>query len=155
MPRHENPFFAPPAILHFGPDTVVASFDRRIGEDDFALEDFYDLARQMYPHEDSATVDFGRVVVGGRGVSGPTRVDNAEYRQWVWEAFAADALDMESAAVAHVAYTNGVPFIAFRSLSDLAGAAPREERFRRFRGLVIGNATAVVLDFLEAAPTQE
>ena len=38
-----------------------------------------------------------------------------------FETFGARVLDMESAAVAHVAYANGVPFIAIRSLSDLAG----------------------------------
>ena len=34
---------------------------------------------------------------------------------------------MESAAVAHVAYANRVPFIAFRSLSDLAGGGSGHE----------------------------
>jgi adenosylhomocysteine nucleosidase len=95
-----------------------------------------------------------RVLVGGRGVSGPTRVFNAEYREWVWEALEADALDMESAAVAHVAYTNDVPFIAVRSLSDLAGAAPSDRSFRRFRDLVIDNAAEVVMAVLDAVPSR-
>ncbi len=90
------------------------------------------------------------VVVGGKGVSGPTFVDNADYREWVWETFGADALDMETAAVAHVAYTNNVPFIAFRSLSDLAGGGPGENEMGIFFQLAANNSATVVLEFLDA-----
>ena len=44
-----------------------------------------------------------RVVVGGSGVSGSTFVNNAEFREWTWRVFEADALDMETAAIAQVA----------------------------------------------------
>ena len=44
-----------------------------------------------------------KVVTGGNGVSGSTFVDNADYRAWIWETFQADAVDMETAAVAHIA----------------------------------------------------
>ena len=91
-----------------------------------------------------------RIVVGGRGVSGPTFVDNAQYRQWVWETFQADALDMESAAVATVAYANGVPFIAFRSLSDLAGGGEGKNEVATFMKLAADNSAAVVLGYLRA-----
>lgn len=90
------------------------------------------------------------VAVGGNGVSGPTFVDNAEYRTWVWETFEADALDMESAAVAHVAYVNDVSYIAFRSLSDLAGGGPGENEVDTFFDLAAENSATVVLAFLEA-----
>jgi adenosylhomocysteine nucleosidase len=76
-------------------------------------------------------------------------VDNAEYRRWVWSAFAADALDMESAAVAHVAYTNNVPFVAFRSLSDLAGGGPGKNEVDIFFELAAENSAAVVFAFLQ------
>jgi adenosylhomocysteine nucleosidase len=91
-----------------------------------------------------------RVVVGGRGVSGPTFVDNAAYREWVWNNFHADALDMESAAVATVAYVNNVPFIAFRSLSDLAGGGEGRNEVFTFLKLAAANSAAVVLRYLEA-----
>jgi adenosylhomocysteine nucleosidase len=93
-----------------------------------------------------------RVVVGGNGVSGPTFVDNASYREWVWQTFQADALDMESAAVAHVAYVNKVPFIAFRSLSDLAGGGPGENEISTFFQLAADNSAKVVVAFLEKLP---
>lgn len=93
-----------------------------------------------------------KVVVGGNGVSGPTFVDNASYREWVWQTFQADALDMESAAVAHVAYVNDVPFIAFRSLSDLAGGGPGENEISTFFQLAADNSAGVVIAFLEKLP---
>ena len=93
-----------------------------------------------------------RVVVGGNGVSGPTFVDNASYREWVWQTFRADALDMESAAVAHVAYVNKVPFIAYRSLSDLAGGGPGKNEISTFFQLTADNSAKVVIAFLEKLP---
>jgi adenosylhomocysteine nucleosidase len=90
------------------------------------------------------------ITLGGSGVSGPTFVDNAKYREWVWNTFQADALDMETAAVAHVAYVNDVPFIAFRSLSDLAGGGPGANEIGIFFQLASENSAKVVIAFLEA-----
>jgi adenosylhomocysteine nucleosidase len=91
-----------------------------------------------------------RVVVGGHGVSGPTFVDNAAYRQWVWQTFQADALDMETAAVAQVAWVNQVPYIGFRSLSDLAGGGPGGNELPVFFKLAADNSAAVVLAYVRA-----
>lgn len=91
-----------------------------------------------------------KVIVGGNGVSGSTFVDNAGYRAWTWDTFQANALDMESAAVAHVAYVNKVPFIAFRSLSDLAGGGPGANEMATFFQLASNNSAAVVTAFLQA-----
>ncbi len=89
-----------------------------------------------------------KVVVGGSGVSGSTFVDNARYRAWVWDTFEAQALDMETAAVAHVAYVNEVPYLAFRSLSDLAGGGPGENELGTFFELASANSAALVMEFL-------
>jgi adenosylhomocysteine nucleosidase len=91
-----------------------------------------------------------KVVVGGQGVSGQAFVDNKEFREYVRKAFNADVLDMESAAVAHVAYANKVPFIAFRSLSDLAGGEEHENAIDTFRQLASDNSASVVKEFLKA-----
>lgn len=90
------------------------------------------------------------ITVGGNGVSGPTFVDNAAYREYVWNTWQADALDMESAAVAHVATVNGVPFVIFRSLSDLAGGGPGENEIMTFFQLAAVNSARVMLAFLQA-----
>lgn len=92
------------------------------------------------------------VVVGGSGVSGSVFVDNAAFREHVFDVFEARVLDMESAAVAQVAYAGGVPFIAFRSLSDLAGGGGAENEMPVFMGLAATNAAAVVRAFVAALP---
>jgi adenosylhomocysteine nucleosidase len=93
-----------------------------------------------------------RVVVGGEGVSGPVFMDNAAFRQYAHATFGAEVLDMESAAVAHVAYLNHKPFIAFRSLSDLAGGDPGDNQARTFFQIASDNSAAVVQAFIKALP---
>ena len=93
-----------------------------------------------------------RIVVGGRGVSGTAFLANPAYRRYLFEHLQAQTVDMETASLAHVAYVNGIPYIAFRSLSDLAGA----EEFNAdvgalfASGLAETNESAVTLAFLEA-----
>ncbi|PWR23960.1 5'-methylthioadenosine/S-adenosylhomocysteine nucleosidase [Zavarzinia compransoris] len=94
-----------------------------------------------------------RVVVGGQGVSGQSFVDNAAFRAYVFDTFKAQVLDMETAALAQVAYANGVPFIAFRSLSDLAGGGEGENEIGTFFAFAADNAAKVVLAFIAALPT--
>jgi adenosylhomocysteine nucleosidase len=89
-----------------------------------------------------------RLVLGGNGVSGSVFVEHAAYREWLWRAFGAQAIDMESAAVAQVAYMNEVPFIVFRSLSDLAGSDSSAEVRLAFRQLVADNSARVVMAYL-------
>jgi len=93
-----------------------------------------------------------RVVVGGNGVSGASFVDNAALRSWAHDAFKARVLDMESAAVAQVAYANDTPFIAFRSLSDLAGGDPGANQAQVFFQLASDNSALVVRAFVAALP---
>lgn len=93
-----------------------------------------------------------KIVVGGNGVSGPAFVDNAEFRAYAFATFQARVLDMESAAVAQVAFANQVPFIAFRSLSDLAGGGEGENQMTTFFQLAADNAAAVLRAFLRALP---
>jgi adenosylhomocysteine nucleosidase len=93
-----------------------------------------------------------RILVGGSGVSGQAFVDNADFRQYVAKTFGAEVLDMETAAVASVAFANEVPFIAFRSVSDLAGGGAGENEMGTFMSLASVNATATLEAFLRASP---
>jgi adenosylhomocysteine nucleosidase len=93
-----------------------------------------------------------RIIIGGNGVSGQAFVDNSNFRDYAHRAFNADAADQESAAAAHVAYANKVPFIAFRSLSDLAGGEPGESLFDAFQDLAAGNSALLVRALLKALP---
>jgi adenosylhomocysteine nucleosidase len=93
-----------------------------------------------------------QILVGGVGVSTMSFVDNAKFRDWLYTAWKARATDMESAAVAQVAYINGVPFIAFRSLSDLAGGEADANRMDLFMTLAAENAASVVRAFIGDLP---
>jgi adenosylhomocysteine nucleosidase len=95
-----------------------------------------------------------KVTVGGNGVSGQAFVDNSMFRDYVRKTFDANVVDMESAAVAHVAYVNKVPFIAVRSLSDLAGGEARENEMDVFKGLAAANSAALVRTFIRASPSR-
>ena len=89
-----------------------------------------------------------QLVVGGNGVSGQAFMDNKAFREYTFATFQANVLDMETAAVGHVAYANGVPYIAFRSLSDLAGGGEGENEMGTFMGIAAENSAKVLLAFL-------
>ena len=93
-----------------------------------------------------------RLLVGGRGVSATVFLANAQYRIYLHEVLEAQTFEMETAALAHVAHANGVPYIALRSLSDLAGAEGFDEDVGALfsSGLAEANEAKVTLAFLEA-----
>ena len=93
-----------------------------------------------------------RVVVGGRGVSGTAFLANPAYRRYLFDELHAQTVDMETASLAHVAHVNGIPYIAFRSLSDLAGAQEFNADVGALfaSGLAEANESAVTLAFLAA-----
>jgi adenosylhomocysteine nucleosidase len=93
-----------------------------------------------------------KIVVGGTGVSAGVFADNAEYRDYLFGAWKAVVVDMESAAVAQVAYANRVPIIIFRSLSDLAGGDAGQNQLTTFMTLAAGNSADVVRAFVGALP---
>ena len=93
-----------------------------------------------------------RIVVGGNGVSASVFMDNAGYRDYLFSAFQAQAVDMETAAVAQVVYVRGVKFISFRSLSDLAGGDEGANPFSQFVGLAADNAATTLRTFLKEMP---
>ena len=92
-----------------------------------------------------------QVIVGGRGVSGSAFLANPQYRTYLFEQLQAQTFEMETAALAHVAYANAIPYIAFRSLSDLAGAQEfNADSVALFAsGLAETNEAAVTLAFLD------
>lgn len=93
-----------------------------------------------------------RIVIGGTGVSAGVYADNAAFRAYLFTAWKARVLDMESAAVTQVAYANGVPAIVFRSLSDLAGGDAGANQMTTFMTLASANSADVVRGFVAALP---
>ena len=93
-----------------------------------------------------------RILVGGTGVTAGIYADNAEFRRYLQTAWAARVLDMESAAVMQVAYSNSVPAIIFRSVSDLAGGDRNRNMLATFGHLAAVNSAHVVTAFVAALP---
>jgi adenosylhomocysteine nucleosidase len=79
-------------------------------------------------------------------------VDNAAYRDHLFAAWGARVVDMESAAVAQVAHAHGLPFLALRSVSDLAGGEPEANRWAAFASAAADNSAALLLAILAALP---
>jgi len=89
--------------------------------------------------------------IGGRGVSSNAFLANPDYREYLHNTIQAELMDMETAAFAQVAYANRIPFIAFRSVSDLAGGNDFKDVGAFFgSGLAEANEAKVTLAFLRA-----
>ena len=90
------------------------------------------------------------VVLGGNGVTGSIFQDNADFREYLFETFEAQVVEMETSAIATVAYANSIPYIGFRSLSDLAGGGGGVNEYPIFEVLAAENAAAFLREFLIA-----
>ena len=92
---------------------------------------------------------------GGRGLTAGSFLANPDYRSYVSSVLHGQSFDMETTAFAHVAYANQIPFIAFRSLSDLAGGSDFNDVGAFFgSGLAEANSSSVTLAFLTAWASQ-
>ncbi|MDJ0921339.1 MAG: 5'-methylthioadenosine/S-adenosylhomocysteine nucleosidase [Henriciella sp.] len=89
-----------------------------------------------------------KVVLGGNGVTGSIFQDNADFREYLFETFDAQVVEMETSAIATVAYANAIPYIGFRSLSDLAGGGGGVNEYPIFEVLAAENAAAFLSAFL-------
>lgn len=166
----EDGSFAPPPIFEYEFDGYEFMFPRPVevfsdsspeGEIKFWFEvdaDMLAVAETVVDEvelltcnaDDVCLTEDPEIIVGGSGVSGPVFVDNADFREYAFATFEANVLDMETASSAMVAYANETPFIAFRSLSDLAGGGPGENEIGTFFGLAADNSALLVIAFLEA-----
>jgi len=93
-----------------------------------------------------------KLVVSGTGVSGNSFIDNYDKRIWLSKQFQALIVDMETAAVAQVCTINEVPFIGFRSASDLAGgsgSSTASVEIDQFFKVAAVNSSEVLMKFIE------
>jgi adenosylhomocysteine nucleosidase len=84
----------------------------------------------------------------GTVLTGDQPIASQEKRQWLWETFRGDCVEMEGAAVAQVCRLSSVPFLIVRAISDAAN----EEAVREFKqslAQTAGNAVNIVLGMLE------
>jgi adenosylhomocysteine nucleosidase len=94
------------------------------------------------------------VVVGGTGMSGPIFLDDRSFRDFAFQKWHARIHEMEGTAIAQVGYTNRVPILIVRALSDLAGGQTGVNQEERNSQLAASNAaevTAKILEQIESA----
>ncbi|XP_020216890.1 bark storage protein A [Cajanus cajan] len=84
-----------------------------------------------------------------KGVTANVFVDNKAYREFLHSKFDATPIEMETAAVALVCFQQNKPFIAIRSLSDLAGGGSAlSNEVDVFSSLASQNAFDVLAKFI-------
>ncbi|KAK6228341.1 Nucleoside phosphorylase domain - like 1 [Theobroma cacao] len=93
-----------------------------------------------------------KLVVGLRASTANIFVDNAAYRDFLFEKFEVSSADMETAAVVMTSLSNGFPVIVIRGLSDLAGKQQGENAVRKFGSLAALNTAKAVLGFIDNLP---
>nr|AAM66964.1 unknown [Arabidopsis thaliana] len=91
-----------------------------------------------------------KVVVGLKAATADIFVDNAAYRNFLYDTFGVSSSDMESSAVAMTCASNGYPIIVIRGLSDLAGVG--DNTVRKFGSLAATNTAKAVLEFIKKLP---
>jgi adenosylhomocysteine nucleosidase len=89
-------------------------------------------------------------VVVGRIVSGDQFIDDKSRAEFLHNHFAADACEMEGAAIAHTCYVNKIPFIVVRALSDMAGREDTATHsFEELKHMTAARSSNVVKQLLE------
>ncbi len=69
---------------------------------------------------EEAAEALGKHALRGVIASGDQFIANEERKEWIRGQFSAIACDMEGAAIGHVCYVSGIPFVVIRSISDNA-----------------------------------
>ncbi|CAA7037341.1 unnamed protein product [Microthlaspi erraticum] len=93
-----------------------------------------------------------KLVVGLKAATANIFVDNAAYRNFLFDTFGVSSSDMESSAVAMTCVSNGYPVIVIRGLSDLAGAQTGDNAVRKFGSLAAINTAKAVSEFIKKLP---
>lgn len=144
--------FRPSAIEYFDEKADTLTISRSFGVDSLLLSVAGRLSSERVTL-DKIGERTPSLLVGGTGVSGNSFIDSREKRLWLNQEFAALVTDMESSAVAQVCAVNGLPFIIFRSASDLAGGSGSEtarEELGQFFEIAARNSSTVVMMFLQS-----
>jgi adenosylhomocysteine nucleosidase len=92
----------------------------------------------------SQELGFGDRVRTGVVLTGDQTIIDARKRDWLWQVFQGDCVEMEGAAVALVCSLNKVPFVLIRTITDFADESAREDFGRNLSRLAVDSATIVL-----------
>lgn len=83
----------------------------------------------------------------GRIVSGDQFIASHEKVQYLEKEFSALACEMEGASIAHVCYSNNIPFVIIRSISDNANNGAHMD-FGKFTPIAVKKSTTILKEML-------
>ena len=83
----------------------------------------------------------------GRIVSGEQFISDIEKVKYLENTFSAISCEMEGASIAHVCYSNNVPFIVIRSISDNANNGAHSD-FEKFKLEAVKNSTFILKEMI-------
>ncbi|MGX2957912.1 5'-methylthioadenosine/adenosylhomocysteine nucleosidase [Peribacillus sp. JNUCC 23] len=89
-------------------------------------------------------------VFQGRIASGDQFIASAEQKAEINEIFSPYAVEMEGAAIAHVAHLNDVPFVIIRAISDDAGGEA-DVKYEDFVKMAAENASKMIEQMIKSA----
>lgn len=107
---------------------------------------FFETDTELADKISSAACSEGFKTLRGVIASGDQFVCRPERKAEIVSLFGAVACDMEIAAIGQVAYVNGVPFAAIRSISDSADGSSSVDYFT-FKSIAAGNTVRVLSKF--------
>lgn len=84
----------------------------------------------------------------GRIVSGDQFIASVEKVQYLEKEFNALSCEMEGASIAHVCYSNHIPFVILRSISDNANNGAHVD-FEKFTPIAVKNSTAILKEMVK------
>ena len=85
----------------------------------------------------------GLMAGGGLLVTGDAFIAETSKKREIQSIFDAACVDMESAAIAHTAYVNGIPFAAIRCISDIADDMA-DDTFREYEEAAAEKAAGIM-----------
>ncbi len=86
-------------------------------------------------------------VFEGRVVTGDQFVSNGEKKQWLLDTFGGYCTEMEGASIAHVAYSNSIPFLIIRAISDKADNSASMD-YPAFEAMAIDNSVKLLMEMI-------
>ncbi len=126
------------------PNTLSPFWKADTAMRDCALQTFARMKEEKHPLLQSSTT----AIHTGRIASGDTFITDTQEKNELICTFAADCVEMEGAAVAHVCSVNAVPFLILRCISDNAGE-PAAVSYQEFSKKASEISALLVLELLK------
>ncbi|MGL5244848.1 MAG: 5'-methylthioadenosine/S-adenosylhomocysteine nucleosidase [Sarcina sp.] len=103
-----------------------------------------DIAVQAYNNLNSVNLS----CCIGKCVTGESFISDKELKEIILDDYDCKCVDMECAAIAHVADINNIPFIVIKSISDRADENA-SENYIEFEEFITNNLSSIVINILE------